>query len=111
MVSPLARLLKAPPYMVRLITILVNKCIASSSVLSQWKQTPVPKCKNCTTLSHFQPISVLLTLSKILERVLFNQIFLLDKYYLLIPHQSGFRAGYSTQDVFIVCDRWMVKSC
>ena len=46
------RLLKASPYMVRLITILVNKCIASSSAPSQWKQanvTPVPKCKNCTT--------------------------------------------------------------
>ena len=69
------RLLKASPYMVRLITILVNKCIASSSVSinSQWKQanvTAVPKCKNCTTLSHFRPISVLPTLSKILECVL-----------------------------------------
>ena len=71
--------------------------------------TPVPKCKNCTTLSHFRPISVLPTLSKILERVLFNQIvFHRDKYDLLTPHQSGFRAGYSTQDVLLyVTDGWL----
>ena len=40
--------------MMRYIRILVNKCIASSSVPSQWKQanvTPVPKCKNC--IYHF----------------------------------------------------------
>ena len=40
--------LNASPYMVRLNTILINKCIASSSVLGQWKEavvTPVPKCK------------------------------------------------------------------
>ena len=108
------RMLKASPYMVRLITILVNKCIASSSVSSQWKQanvTPVPKCENCTTLSHFRPISVLPTLPKILECVLFNQIvFHLNKYDLLTPHQSGFRAGYSTQDVLLYVtdiDGWL----
>ena len=46
------RLLKASPYMVRLITILVNKCIASSSAPSQWKQanvTPV-LCLNVRTV-------------------------------------------------------------
>ena len=43
-VSP--RFLRAFPYMVRLITIFINKCIGSSLVLDQWKQavvTPVPK--------------------------------------------------------------------
>ena len=65
--------------MVRLITVLINKCISSSSIPSQWKQavvTPVPKCKHCTSLSHFRPISVLPILSKILERVLYDQIVL-----------------------------------
>ena len=49
------------------------------------------------------------TLSKILEHVLFNQIvFHLDKYDLLTPHQSGFRAGYSIQDVLLyVTDGWL----
>ena len=83
--------------MARLVTVLINKCIEFSSVPFQWKQaivTPVPKCKQCTSLSHFHPISMLPVLSKVLERVLHNQIQShLIKYDLLCPHQSGFRAG------------------
>ena len=68
--------------------------------------TPVPKCKQCTSLSHFRPISVLSTLSKVLERVLHNQI--VSHLDLLSAHQSGFRSGYSTQDVLIyVTDKWL----
>jgi len=69
-----ARFVKASPYMVRLITVLINRCIESSTVPRQWKQaivTPVPKVKHCTSLSHFRPISVLSALSKILERILY----------------------------------------
>ena len=106
------RFIRASPYMARLVTVLVNKCIESSSVPFQWKQaivTPVPKCKQCTSLSHFRPISVLPVLSKVLERVLYNQILShLIKYDLLCPHQSGFCSGYSTQDVLLhVTDKWL----
>ena len=98
--------------MARLVTVLINKCIESSSVPFQWKQaivTPVPKCKQCTSLSQFRPISVLPVLSKVLERVLYNQILShLIKYDLLCPHQSGIRSGYSTQDVLLhVTDKWL----
>ena len=86
-------------------TIQHNKCIESSSVPFQWKQavvTPVPKRKQCTSLIHFCPISVLPVLSKVLERVLHNQIQShLIKHHLLSPHQSGFCADYSTQDVLL----------
>ena len=98
--------------MARLVKVLVNKCIESSSVPFQWKRavvTPVPKCKQYTSLSHFRPISVLPVLSKVLERVLLNQIQShLIKYDLLSPHQSGFCSGYSTQDVLLhVTDKWL----
>ena len=78
----------------------------------QWKQanvTPVPKCKNCTTLSHFRPISVLPVLSKVFERVLYDQMVShLVGNSLLTPHQSGFRSGYSTQNVLLfVTDKWL----
>ena len=48
-------------------------------------------------------------LSKVLEQVLFNQIVShLHKNKLLSAHQSGFRAGYSTQDVLLyVTDKWL----
>ena len=71
------KFVKASPFMTRLITVLINKCIESSSVPVQWKQaivTPVPKRKQCTSLTHFWPISVLPILYKILEHILHNQI-------------------------------------
>ena len=48
-------------------------------------------------------------LSKVLERVLHNQIVShLGKYDLHSAHQSGFRSGYSTQDVLLyVTDKWL----
>ena len=106
------RFIKASPFMIRLITVLINRCIESSSVPVQWKQaivTPVPKRRQCTGLTHFRPISVLPILSKILERVLYNQIQShLTKYHLLSSHQPGFRADYSTQDVLLhVTDKWL----
>ena len=107
-----ARFIRASPCVARLVTVLVNKCIESSSVLLQWKQaivTPVPKCKQCMSLTSFRPISVLPTLSKVLERVLYNQIQShIVRYNILCDHQSGFRSGYSTQDVLLhVTDKWL----
>ena len=107
-----ARFIRASPYMVRLVTVLINKCIESSLVPFQWKQaivTPVPKCKQCTSLTHFRPISVLPTLSKVLECVLYNQIQShIIRHDLFCAHQSGFRSGYSTQDVLLhVTDKWL----
>ena len=67
-----ARFIKASPCMARLVTVLINKCVDSSIVPLQWKQaivTPVPKCKQCTSLTNFRPTSVLPTSSKILESV------------------------------------------
>ena len=69
----------------------------------------VPKRKQCTSLTHFRPISVLPVLSRVLERVLHNQIQShLMKYHLLSSHQSGFRTGHSTQDLLLhVTDKWL----
>jgi len=57
-----SKFVKASPFMTRLITVSIKKCIESSSVPVQWKQaivTPVPKQKQCTSLTHFRPISAL----------------------------------------------------
>ena len=107
-----ARFIRASPCMARLVTVSINKCIESSIVPLQWKQaivTPVPKCMHCTSLTHFRPISVLPTISKLLEHVLYNQIQShIVRYGILCAHQSGFRSGYSTQDVLLhVSDKWL----
>ena len=67
-----AQFIRASPYVVRLVTVLINGCIESCLVPFQWKQTivtPVPKCKQCTSLTHFWPISVLPTVSETLEHL------------------------------------------
>ena len=64
--------------------------------------TPVIKSQNSTSLSNFHPILVLPVFSKILERVVSDQIVShFCKYNLFSEKQLGFRHGYSTQDVLV----------
>ena len=72
-----ALFIRASSCMARLVSVLINKCIESSLFPFQWNQaitTPVSKCNQCISLTHYWPISVLLTLSKVVECVLYNQI-------------------------------------
>ena len=58
------------------------------------------KSSNNFTLSNFRPIAILPVFSKLLERVVSDQIVnYFHKYNLFSQKQSGFRHGYSTQDV------------
>lgn len=104
------------PFLIPHITHIVNCCLSESVFPSIWKKaivTPLPKISNPTELAHLRSISILPTLSKILEKVLEYQIRgYLDKNNLIPPKQSGFRANYScatalssvTDDVFKACD-------
>ncbi|KAJ8711529.1 hypothetical protein PYW07_014674 [Mythimna separata] len=65
-----------------------------------WKDAqiiPLPKKSNPSSFSEYRPISVLPFLSKVLERLIYNQLSsFLYKHNLLNPFQSGFRPGHST---------------
>ena len=66
------------------------------------------KSKKNFSLSNFHPISVLSVFSKILERVVSDQIVdHFHKHNLFSQKQSGFRHGYSTEDVLL----HVVNSC
>ena len=107
--------------MARLVTVLINKCtefspqfLFSGSRLLLHLFLNISSVQVCLIFVQslcylFCPISVLPVLSKVLERVLHNQIKShLIKYDLLCPHQSGFHAGYSTQDVLLhITDKWL----
>jgi len=84
--------IRASPHMVRLITVLLNKCI--DKVPYQWKQavvTHVPKCKQCSGLLQFHLVQSLRTDYIQSNCFTFN---------LLSVHQSAcFHAGFSTHDV------------
>lgn len=58
---------------------------------------PVPKVNNASLVNHFRPVSLLPVLSKILEKVVADQITnFLNEEQILSPTQSGFRREHST---------------
>ncbi|CAG9134498.1 unnamed protein product [Plutella xylostella] len=87
------------------ITNLINYSLLCSSFPSLWKKAfilPLPKVPNPTSLSQFRPISILPFLSKVLERLVFEQLSsYLSNNQLLNPFQSGFRPGHSTVTALI----------
>ena len=102
----------SPGGMAVLLTRLVNKSITSHTFPDTWKNAvvvPVQKSTQSSSLSNFRPISILPVFSKVLERVVYDQIvnhFTIHN--LFSSMQSGFRAGYSTQDVLLhVSDSWL----
>lgn len=88
------------PHLTPIITFLINKCLMSSKFPSLWKMAnviPVPKNNNPISHSDFRPISILCCMSKILEKIVneqLNQHFLHSK--ALPSTQSGFRKAHST---------------
>ena len=87
------------------LTLLVNKCLHTGIYHSQLKLSRVkPLFKSgdqprfCYNVAHYRPISFLPSLSKIFERVIFQQ--LLDYFTnnnLLCLDRFGFRPGHSTE--------------
>ena len=62
------------------------------------KIKPLFKKGDVTLLNNYRPISLLPCVSKIFERVLFNQLYeYFDRNDLLTQHQYGFRKNHSTE--------------
>lgn len=90
---------------------IINKSIDLCVVPSVWKSaniTPIQKKKGDTSLMNHRPISILPTLSKLLEKFVQHQLLdHLTEFDVLSKHQSGFRPCHSTQDVLLhVTDSW-----
>ena len=59
--------------------------------------TPIFKSDDPSALNNYRPISVLSSLSKIFERVIYNRtVNFLNKHKIICDRQFGFRQGYST---------------
>lgn len=79
---------------------ILNTSISESVFPSTWKEAqviPFPKISNPKSFSEYRPISILPFLSKVLERLVHDQLSkFLSTQNLLNPYQSGFRPGHST---------------
>jgi len=83
----------------------IEKCIFPDS-LKCADVTPVFKKGSRNEKTNFRPVSILPTLSKSFEKILYTQIYnYIDQF--LSTSQCGFRKGYSTQHSLIVLiEKW-----
>ena len=91
---------------------IVNKSITSGSFPSLWKEAkvkPLFKSGDRDDINNYRPISILPTLSKLIEKwVDINFSLFLNNFNLLHKSQSGFRAKHSTESALILMvDSWL----
>ena len=93
------------------LTHIFNQAITLSSFPDEWKMARViPLYKNGqrNVAGNYRPISVLPAISKIMEKILYNQLYsYLSKFRLLSDSQFGFRNLVCTNDWYVNLDRKM----
>ena len=104
----------AAPAIADSLTHIFNQAITLSSFPDQWKVasvTPLYKNGQRNIPGNYRPISVLPAISKIMERILYNQLYnYLTKFGLLSNSQFGFRKSHSTATALLDCtNEWYVN--
>ena len=67
------------------------------------KVIPLYKSRDPQVLSNYRPISILTSMSKLLEKLVCNRLRkFLEKFDLLFKHQFGFRTGTSTEHAITI---------
>ena len=84
---------------------IINRSLTTSTFPDLWKKAliiPLPKVNKPSCPKDYRPISILCSLSKILETVVYRQLItFLNISHSLDDKQSGFKRGYSTQTVLL----------
>ena len=82
------------------LTKLFNLCLSTCRVPDMWKHAnvlPLYKKGDRAHISNYRPVSLLSCTSKILERIVFKNLYnYIRDNNILTPHQSGFQSGDST---------------
>ena len=102
----------APNVLTPSITYIINRSIESGVFPCIWKNAkvnPIFKSGDKDNVNNYRPISILPTLSKIIEKWIEKNLMLyLDKHTLLHKNQSGFRKNHSTESALILMkDTWL----
>ena len=97
------------------LTHIVNLSITTGTIpddLKVARVVPLYKNKSKTNVENYRPISVLRIISKIFERVVFNQLNnFLTEHKLLYIFQSGFWSSYSTDTCLIRLTDYSKQEC
>ncbi len=93
------------PYCLNALTHIINFSISSNTFPNLWRKAfvmPIPKINSPTEPAHYRPISILPTLSKVLEKVVGEQVCnYLDGHHLWNENQSGYRRHHSTSTALL----------
>ena len=100
------------PVIVPYLTYIINRSLFENKFPNHWKGSeiiPIHKSGNTTSPNNFRPISILPTVSKLLERFVQRQFMaFLEENNILSPAQFGFRKKHSTVTSLVkVTDEWM----
>lgn len=97
------------------VTHIINTCLERGVFPSAWKQAlvqPIPKVNNPASLSDLRPISILPVLSKILEKIIYKQLYAyVDENNILPECQSGFRKSHSTTSALLNVTDNIIRAC
>ena len=96
----------------RSITYIAQACISKGYFPESWKQdkvNPLYKGGAKEEINNYRPISILPTLSKLLEKFIQKNLMeFLNKYDVLHQSQSGFRSGHSAETALtLMAERWL----
>ena len=102
----------APDILCPSISYVINKSLASGIFPQPWKEakiSPIFKNGSKDDVNNYRPISILPTLSKIIEKWIQKHLMsFLNNHNLLHEKQSGFREGHSTESALILMiDSWL----
>ena len=102
----------APDVLCPSLSYIINKSLESGIFPQPWKEakiSPIFKCGSKDDVNNYRPISILPTLSKIIEKWIHKHLMsFLKNHNLLHEKQSGFREGHSTESALILMiDSWL----
>ena len=93
------------PSLCHVLTHIVNSSLVSQHVPGSWKLAlvhPIQKSSKSTDTTNYRPISILPTIAKIVERVVYEQLFyFFTAHHLFSSNQHGFRSYHSTDTALL----------
>lgn len=103
------------PHLTPYLTHIINVCLKCSTFPASWKDAniiPVSKVCNPQEPTDYRPISILPAMSKVLEKLVYEQIIRYVNEFKLLPQiQSGFRSQHSTTTALLHVTDDILRSC